>query len=114
MVPGMGLKAMAGVVLLTVLAASPAVGLSRKPSEPSYVPGQVILKFQDDVSRERAMDIIAAEGCTVMKVLKRSGLHLVTLPADRKVLSAVDSFSAYPEVLYAEPNYQTAQPLGEQ
>jgi hypothetical protein len=108
------LETIAGAVLISVLMISPVIGMSQKPPEPSYIQGQVVLKFRGDVSQERIMEIVAAEGGTVIKVLKRSGLHLVSLPVDRKVLPAVDSFSRYPEVLSAEPNYQNIQPLSDQ
>ena len=99
-----------GIVCVLALAVDPAVAMSRKPPEPAYVPGQVVVKFQEGVSRERIGQIVAAENGTVEKVLARSGLHLVYIGPDRDVMDAVTSFGEYPEVQYAEPNYM-AEPL---
>ncbi len=99
-----------GVVCVLALAVGPAVGMSRIPPEPAYVPGQVVVKFQEGVSRERIEQIVAAENGTVEKVLARSGLHLVRLEQGQDVMDAVASFGEYPEVQYAEPNY-IAEPL---
>jgi thermitase len=95
-----------GIVCVLALAVDPAVAMSRKPPEPAYVPGQVVVKFQESVSRERIEQIVAAENGTVEKVLARSGLHLVRLEQGQDVMDAVASFGDYPEVQYAEPNFK--------
>jgi thermitase len=98
------------VVAIFVAVAVPVSGMSRKPPEPAYVPGQVVVKFQEGVSRERIEQIVKAENGTIEKVLARSGLHLVYIERDRDVMGAVTNFGAYPEVQHAEPNFK-AEPL---
>ena len=98
------------MVAIFVAVAVPASGMSRKPPEPVYVDGQVIVKFHENVSRERISQIVEAENAAIRSVLGRSGLHLVILPEGLEVSEAVNRFNAYPEVRYAEPNFK-AQPL---
>jgi len=81
-------------------------GLSRKPLGPTYVQGQVVIKFQEGVISERAIEIIEGEGCGIKKVLKRTGLHLVDLPDGMDVPQALERFKIYPEILYVEPDYR--------
>jgi len=106
MIPGRVLKTIAGAVLVTVLGVSPATALSRKPPEPSYIPGQVVVRFHESVDSARSAEIVEKEGARIKTVLKRTGLHLVLLPEGRSVEEAVARFLKYPEVLSAEPNYR--------
>ena len=94
------------IVIILAIAAGDSWGMSRKPPEPAYVPGQVVIKFQNGVTPERAAEIIEGEGCRVEKVLKRTGLHLVKLPEGMDVPEALERFKIYPEVLYVEPDYR--------
>ena len=106
MIPGRVLKTIAGAVLVTVLGVSPAAALSRKPPAPSYIPGQVVVRFHESVDSARSTEIVEAEGAHIKSVLKRTGLHLILLPEGRSVEEAVERFLTYPEVLSAEPNYR--------
>jgi hypothetical protein len=49
------IKSLIGAVMIAFLAASPAATLSRKPPEPSYTPGQVVLRFQESVDSARSL-----------------------------------------------------------
>ena len=98
------------VTVLFVSAAVSASGMSRRPPEPPYVPGRILLKFQEGVTEKRALELIEGEGARLEEVLPRTGLHLVILPEDTGVPEAVERFSRYPEVLSAEPDAR-AEPL---
>lgn len=94
------------VACLVVVLSVPAFGMTRRPPEPPYVPGQVLVKFQEDVGEEKAEDIVREEGGTVRSILGRTGIYLVVLPEGTDVMEAVERFSARPEIRYAEPNYR--------
>ena len=112
MVPGRVLLTITGAILVTVLVVSPAVGLSRKPSEPDHVPNKVLVKFRNGVTPEKMVQIVESEGGTVTDVLASTGVHLVVLPERMDVTDAIKRFSSHPEILYAEP-VQRVTPLEE-
>ena len=99
------------IVLLAVFAGS-AWGFSRKPPEPVIVPGKVLVKFHDGVTSQSRARIIELEGGAVKSVLASTGVHIIILPEGMDVSDAVDRFSSYKEVRYAEP-VQKALPLEE-
>jgi len=100
----------AGLILtafmMAVVISSDALSMSKKQEEPAYAPREILVSFNEDVSRERIEQIVAGEGATVRKVLGSGSVHFIVLPDDTDVMEAVDRFSAYPEVKYAEPNYK--------
>jgi len=98
--------------LFLLVFAEPVSGMARKPEEQRFVPGQVLVKFQENVPQDRIVEIVQGEGGTIKSIIGRTGIHLVVLPEGVEVMEAVDRFSVYPEVRYAEPNYRTS-PLEE-
>ena len=94
------------IVILLVFAVGDSWGMSRKPPQPDYIPGRVLVQFLEGITPEKALLIIEGEGCRVEKVLKRTGLHLVKLPDGMDVPEALERFQAYSEVLYVEPDYR--------
>ena len=94
------------IAILLVLTAGDSWGMSRKPPQPDYIPGRVVMKFVEGVGPERAAAIIEGERCSVERALKRTGLHLVKLPDGMDVPEAIERFKAYSEVLYVEPDYR--------
>ena len=99
-------------VSLLMLGAGLASSMAQKPAEPQFVPGQVLVKFNEDVSPDRIHEIVQEEGGHVKNVIGRTGVYLITLPDKVDVNEAVKRFSARPEVRYAELNYR-ALPLEE-
>ena len=100
------------IVVLLAVSAGVSWGFSRKPPQPGFVPGRVMVKFHDDVSPDRITSIVEQEGGTVKSVLASIGVHIIVLAEGEDVSDAVDRFSSYREVLYAEP-VQKASPLEE-
>lgn len=94
------------IVVLLAVSAGVSWGFSRKPPQPDYIPGRVVMKFVEGVGPERAAAIIEGERCSVERALKRTGLHLVKLPDGMDVPEAIERFQAYSEVLYVEPDYR--------
>lgn len=73
--------------------------------EKLYIPDEIIVKFKDDISKEKALEIIAQKGASVKKYLEGINAFHITLKPGQEVEAAVQEFSSLPEVLYAEPNY---------
>jgi hypothetical protein len=94
------------MVIILAIAVSDSWGMSRKPPEPAYVSGQIVVRFHESVDSIRSAEIVEKEGARIKTVLKRTGLHLIILPEGRSVEEAVERFGRYPEVLSAEPDYR--------
>jgi general secretion pathway protein D len=73
--------------------------------EKLYTPDEIIVKFKDDISKEKALEIIAQKGASVKKYLEGINAYHIILKPEQEVEAAVQEFSSLPEVLYAEPNY---------
>ena len=76
--------------------------------EKFYKSGELFIKFNDGVSKERALDIIKKENAFVMQYFESSGVYRIKLKDKKQVEEAIDKFTAYPEVMYSEPNYKVS------
>ncbi len=74
--------------------------------EKLYIEGELIVKFKENISRERALEIIAQKGASVKKYLEGIYAYHIALKHGQEVEAAVQEFLSLPEVLYAEPNYK--------
>ncbi len=74
--------------------------------EKHYTEGELLLKFREEVSSEKALEILSNRGASVIKFIKGTRLYYIKLKHGQEVEEAVKEFSSLPEVLYAEPNYK--------
>ncbi len=74
--------------------------------EKLYAAGELMVKFKDNISKEKAMEIITQKGATVIKYFEDIKVFHINLKSGQEVDTAVQEFLALPEVLYAEPNYK--------
>jgi general secretion pathway protein D len=74
--------------------------------EKLYDQGELIVKFKDNISKERVLEILAQKGASVIKYLEGINAYHIALKPEEDVEAAVREFSSLPEVLYAEPNYK--------
>jgi len=93
-------------LMVVVVVSSDAWSMSGKPEEPAYAPGEILVRFNDGVAKQRIEQIIAEERSSVRKVVGSGVIYLIMLPDGMEVMDAVNRFSTYPEVKYAEPNYK--------
>jgi general secretion pathway protein D len=73
--------------------------------EERYVKGELLVRFRDDVSGERAREIISRQGASVIKYMSTVHVFHIRLGSGQDVEEAIGEFSSIPEVLYAEPNF---------
>lgn len=73
--------------------------------QPTYAPGEIIVKFRDGVSRQQASAAQADLGATLVSTNSQIGINQLRIPADKTVEEMVAAFAARPDVEYAEPNY---------
>lgn len=78
-------------------------------AESFYVPGEVIVKFKDGATRERAAMNTLYKKAGVEKVRRyrdvMKGFEVLTLKSDVKVKDAIENLKTDSAVEYAQPNY---------
>ncbi len=75
-------------------------------SGPSFVPDQLLMRFQPGVSDAQRQQILESEGASILKTYRTFPVVLVDLPDFQSdVIGAADFWNAKAEVKYAEPNY---------
>ena len=98
--------------LFLLMFSGPASGSAGKPPEPPFVPGQILVKFRENVPRDRITELVQEEGGAVRGVIGSTEVYLIVFPENTDIMEAVERFNSRSEVLFAEPNYR-ALPLEE-
>ncbi len=88
------MAALVGFGVITVATTSSAA------PQPSYVRGQIIVKFSDD---RAAAGVLRQHGLSHGPSIGSTGAHLIRVPAGKE-LQLIDSLSRNPAVEYAEPD----------
>ena len=70
-----------------------------------FAAGQVLVDFYDDVTEEEIIRIGAEAGVVTLDPLSFANIWLVGLAEEEHVTEGIETFLAFPEVEYAEPNY---------
>ncbi len=79
---------------------------STKSSPPRFAPNEVLVKFKSGVSSERIVSILKDNRADVIAELQHGHLYHVRIADNQSVESAITRLTSYPEIEYAEPNYQ--------
>jgi general secretion pathway protein D len=74
--------------------------------ENQRVEGELMVKFKADIPAGRAEEIISGQGASVINYMKEINVYHLRLRPEQKVDDAVKTFTSFPEILYAEPNYK--------
>jgi general secretion pathway protein D len=74
--------------------------------EQMYAEDRLLVKFHDDVTEERVLDILQKRKAAVLKTFEVENLYLVGLKKGRDVKKELKKFEKFPEVEYAEPDYR--------
>jgi len=69
----------------------------------TYVPGQLIVGFEDSTTSYDRAQILSSRGATLQKDLDRLDISLAEVSGDLN--DAAQSLASHPEVKYAEPNF---------
>ncbi|MEK7308430.1 MAG: hypothetical protein AAB089_05100, partial [Nitrospirota bacterium] len=73
--------------------------------EKHYSKGELLLRFKEDVTKERALQIISAKDALLIDFIESVNTYRIKLKDGQEVTEAMKEFLSEPEVLYAEPNY---------
>lgn len=71
-----------------------------------YEAGELLVKFKEKITDERALEIISEQGASLIQELEGINVYHIQLREGQDVEDAVEDFSSLPEVEYAEPNYR--------
>ncbi|NLE75509.1 MAG: peptidase S8, partial [Chloroflexi bacterium] len=94
----------AWLVVLCCLPAAPAWG--QEASLPPYIPGELIIQWQEGVVGAAEASLLAEQGAVVLEEGAGPGLALLAVPPGSEEATA-QALAADPRVAYAEPNYRT-------
>ena len=78
---------------------------SQVSQEQAYIPGQVLVKFNEGVSEEQAQALHDRLGSTILKRFEKLHIDLVRIKSGLTVEEATELYQENPQVAYAEPNY---------
>ncbi len=78
-----------------------------KPVEPPHAPGQVLVRFKKEVSRERIDSLLSDMHLEIKKTVGSAPTYLVKIPGTVSVKVMVERLKLLPEVAEAGANYQT-------
>ncbi len=103
---------LAAFAVLTALAgastqgdASLAPAELERPAAAEFVPGEVIVRFRDGVTRAEQSRTVRSEGGRIERSLALEDTKVVQLAEGEDVEAAADALEDDPDVLAAEPNY---------
>lgn len=88
--------------------AAPSAGAiddASAPAPSSYIPGEVIVRFEPGTSPARRADVRDEVGAQAIEGLGLGGLQLARVTDGDSVAEAVDELEANPVVRYAQPNF---------
>lgn len=71
-----------------------------------YVPGEVLVKFKDNVTKERIEEINGIIGTEVIGYFPSIGIYRVKIIGGKGVKGVIKEYLNFPDVEYAEPNYK--------
>jgi hypothetical protein len=75
------------------------------------LPGELLVKFRDDVSEDRAQWVLAQVGALVMDAIVTIRLYRVRIAEDDKLTKAIISLQGFGEVEYVERNVLDSVPM---
>ncbi len=73
-------------------------------SSDQFVSGQLMIRFNDDVSTARAEEIVHAEGAEILTRYSDPRMFHIRLPATLDVAGGMQRFETYDETDFVEPN----------
>lgn len=74
--------------------------------EKFYNQGELLVKFKEGTSRDKAQKILSRNGATVLKYFQEINVYLVKIKHRKDIEDAIKKFTSIPDILYAEPNYK--------
>jgi hypothetical protein len=77
-----------------------------RAQRPNYVPGQVLVKFNDGVDAQVVETIQRALSLKTIRIVRRPNFFLMRIMDESSVEAVIQRLRGFPEVADAEPNYR--------
>lgn len=74
--------------------------------EKFYSQGELLIKFIEGTSQDKAQEILSRNNATVIKHFQEINIYLVKIKLNREIEDAIKKLTSIPDILYAEPNYK--------
>ena len=92
-------------LVLTCVALFQGTCYGQLAHEQAYMPGQILVKFNEGVPRDKALDIHTRLESIVVRHFEKIAVDLVQIKVGVSVEEAINLYQEDPHVDYAEPNY---------
>ncbi len=93
------------VIASSIAVTAPVAASGDEQLSDGYAPGQLIVGFDRDLSREQRTEAIRGEDASRLDKLPLAGVELVGVEPGTSVADAVDEFEQRGDVRYAQPDY---------
>ena len=94
------------ILIMAMLLAFCLPAHAATPIRPSYVAGEVLVKYRPGRAPERALHYRSMWGMSNLRTYHESGVRKIKLPPDMTVKQALAVYRSDPDVLFAEPDYR--------
>jgi serine protease len=75
------------------------------PPLPKHDPGQIIVRFKQEVGQDVRDQIVAQHNCFIIRTCESGDVHLLSIPESETAEDMVNNFFEHEEVEYAELNH---------
>ena len=79
---------------------------ANEPAQPSFVDGEVLVKYRETQATQRAIHYHTVWRLSNVRIFEKCGIRKVKLPNGMTVKQAIALYRSDPDVLYVEPNYR--------
>jgi subtilisin family serine protease len=100
-----GFSAVAAALALAGFASAAGAPAPAAAPGPEYVPGELIVRFNEGSGPTRRAEILSENGARRKRMMRLPGAEVVSVPRGTSVEAAARELEAQPGVLFAEPNY---------
>ena len=73
-------------------------------NERYFLPDELTVQFQENISEERQLALIEAQGASVLKKQFTPGYYTLSVPKEQNIFQTIESFNSLNEIMFAEPS----------
>ena len=73
-------------------------------NEHYFLPDELTVQFQENIPEERQLELIAAQGASVLKKQFTPGYYTLSIPNEQDIFQTIENLNSLDEVMFAEPS----------